>query len=32
MGPLLYHIKEVMFYTPERKRDYILCDFGNYFA
>src|ERR1700736_1680864 len=26
-GPLLYHIKEVMFYPAERKRDFF-CDFG----
>src|SRR4029077_4251142 len=26
MGPLLYHIKEVMFYTSEEKRNHILRD------
>src|ERR1700730_9380977 len=31
-GPPLYHIKEVMFYTAEWKRDYFLCHFANYLA
>src|ERR1700736_5282580 len=31
MGPLLYHIKEVMCYTPSGN-DTIFCDFGNLYC
>jgi hypothetical protein len=32
MGPLLYHIKEVMCYTRRRKREYFSVTLDNYVA
>src|ERR1700740_2037848 len=31
-GPLLYHIKEVMFYTGETQKRIVFCDFCDLFG